>query len=134
MLKLNDLKVEEIRSIAKENGIALSITIDGKRKRYNKAELITMIENKQQDQTSIEVAPDQVVTDKKELNLNTVVKESKELIRINKFETVKHYITKLNNSIIEEKTNKLLIARMSKILNVLKALLKSNSKGSAIYE
>lgn len=53
MKNLQTLTVKELKVIAKENGIALSYTQDGKRHTLNKPELINAIEVKQLEATNI---------------------------------------------------------------------------------
>ena len=67
------------------------------------------------------------------LNLNTLVKDSKRLLQLGLTDKVKASIKTLNNKIKEEKRNKLLVARMSQIRNILTALVKQSNKKVISY-
>lgn len=69
MTNLQELKVAELKEIAKGLGIALSYTDNGKRHTLNKTELITAIETKQADQVTNEVTPE---TNEQEISLVTL--------------------------------------------------------------
>lgn len=136
MTKLTEMKVNELQAIAKEKGIALSYTKEGKRHKLNKAELIAAIETKQADQAptkQVETTPvvNEVKAIQSEINLNTVVKNVRELLAsqtkdsIMKVNTI---VNELNKMIVNEKRNKLLVARMSRTLNIIKSLVKQQRK------
>lgn len=82
MKKLNEMTVKELQSTAKENGIALSYTENGKRHRLNKPELIAVIEAKQNEQkatTTITVDVVEVKEVKQKPTVYTNVKLVKKL-------------------------------------------------------
>lgn len=90
MTNLNDLKVSELQAIAKENGIALSYTENGKRHRLNKPELIAAIEARQNDQKAdptikadtVEVnVPATQTTEIEELKVNQVTQYTLKVIK-----------------------------------------------------
>ena len=136
MTKLTEMKVNELQAIAREKGIALSYTKEGKRHKLNKAELIAAIETKQADQAltkQLEVTPvqNEVETVKVEINLNTVGKNARVLLATGTKEAVTKVstiINELNKMIVNERRNKLLVARMSRTLNIIKSLIKQQSK------
>lgn len=68
-----------------------------------------------------------------DLNLNTIVKDSKQLLKLGLVDKVKSHVNILNNKIKSEKKNKLLVNRMSQIRNVLTALLKQSNKKVAAH-
>ena len=68
-----------------------------------------------------------IVAEKVEFNLKTVVNDSKKLLASNMIDTVKGFISKLINDINSERKNKLLVKHMSMKLEILKALVKTHS-------
>ena len=158
---MKNLKVAELKIIAKEMGIALSYTKDGKRHALNKLELIEAIEAKQAKQieavptkqrtvTSNVVVAQPVTTNAivvsgeniklnykpnkdQVLNLNTLVKDSKRLLQLGLIDKVECYIETLNNKIRKEKKNKLLVNNMSKIRDILTVLVKQSNKKVISY-
>lgn len=61
MTNLQVLKVAELKEIAKDLGIALSRTVDGKRHTLNKGELIVAIETKQVAPVTVETTENKVL-------------------------------------------------------------------------
>ena len=68
-----------------------------------------------------------------DLNLNTLVKDSKRLLQLGLIDKVKSYIMILNNKIKSEKKNKLLVNKMSQIRNILTALLTQSNKKVVVH-
>jgi len=161
---MKNLKVAELKVIAKEMGIALSYTENGKRHKLTKPQLIEAIEAKQAEKVQVvqTVATNKrtIVTNlivaqpyksnaivvsgeniklnyksnvDQDLNLNTLVKDSKRLLQLGFVDKVKANISILNNKIKSEKRNKLLVTRMSQIRNILTALLKQSNKKVAAH-
>lgn len=141
MKNLNELTMKELSKIAKdEYKLPLSITIDGKRKRYTKSELIEMIEVKRsQDYSSLypeikigksnaygglilsETIENEIPT------LENMVKETKKLLTHGEVEKVKTFINHLQSE-IRYSNNSLLMNKLSKTLLLIKSLLIMNKK------
>src|SRR5690606_21783992 len=118
MSNLNKLTMKELSKIAKdEYKLPLSVTIDGKRKRFNKPELIEMIE------IAI-IKKDPVIKSNPELlefncvnvesvqnetaPLEEMVKRSKDHLKFGEYETVLNYVKDLK-TLIKESNNSLQI-------------------------
>lgn len=136
MTNLKEMTVKELQVEAKGLGIALSYTENGKRHKLNKPKLIAAIEAKQAvqapaKQVEVSSVQNEVKAVETKINLNTVVKTVRHLLAEGSKEAilkVATIINELNKNIVNEKRNKLLVARMSQTLNIIKSLVKQQNK------